>query len=419
MIVLFALLLISTPIYVSLALSTSLILLTNTDITPLIIVQRMFGGIDKFALMAMPFFVLAANAMDGGGLSRRILRLTRALVGHISGGAAMTTQVASMFFGALSGSAPATVVAIGKIMYPELLRSGLSKTFAGGLIASSGSISLIIPPSITLIIFATVTNTSVGALFMGGLTAGVVFGLVTILYLWYYAKKNNLPKDKKASTKEVIMSIKDASWALLVPVIILGGIYFGYFTATEAAGVSALYSLIVGAFIYKEITFKKLYEILLSSAVTSAQLMILVAAASAFAWFLTVGQVPQSLAAFVINNFGSKITFLLFINLILLVTGMFIDGTSAVVILAPLLFPAAVSIGIDPIHFGVVMIVNLAIGMYTPPFGLNIFIANSITEMTLVESLPGIMRFIVITIIGLLIITYIPQITTFLPYLIY
>lgn len=418
-IMLFVLLLTSVPIFVSLALSTSLALVLFTDTTPIIMIQRLFGGIDKFALMAMPFFILAANAMDGGGLSKRILRLTRALVGHVSGGVAMTTQVSSMFFGALSGSAPATVVAIGKIMYPELLRQGCSKTFAGGLIASAGSVSLIIPPSITFIIFASVTNTSVGALFMGGLTAGVVFGVWVILYLWYYAKKNNLPRDKKASLEEVLKSAKDASWAMMVPIIILGGIYFGIFTATEAAGVSAIYAIVIGMFVYKEIDLKRLYEIGRSSAITSAQVMILVAAASAFAWFLTVGQVPQMLATFIVDNFTSVTMFLLFVNILLLITGMFIDGTSAIVILAPLLFPAAVTMGVDPIHFGVVMIANLAIGMYTPPFGLNIFVANSITKMNLMEALPGIMRFIVVTIIVLMMITYIPPISTYLPNLVY
>lgn len=418
-IVLFVLLLVSVPIFVSLALSTSIALVLFTDTTPIIMIQRLFGGIDKFALMAMPFFILAANAMDVGGLSTRILRLTRSLVGHVSGGVAMTTQMSSMFFGALSGSAPATVVAIGKIMYPELLRSGLSKTFAGGLIASAGSVSLIIPPSLTFIIFASVTNTSVGALFMGGLTAGIVFGLFVVLYLWYYAKKNNLPRDKKASLKEVLKSAKDASWAMMVPIIILGGIYFGIFTATEAAGVSAIYAIVIGMFVYKEIDLKRLFEIGLSSAITSAQVMILIAAASAFAWFLTVGQVPQMLATFIVDNFASVNLFLLFVNILLLIAGMFIDGTSAIVILAPLLFPAAVTMGVDPIHFGVIVITNLAIGMFTPPFGLNIFVANSITKMSLMEALPGIMRFIFITLIVLILITYIPPISTYLPNLIY
>jgi C4-dicarboxylate transporter DctM subunit len=418
-ILLFTLLILNVPIFIAVSFSTIIALLTFTDTTPLIMIQRLFGGIDRFTLMAMPFFILAANAMDGGGLSTRILRWARSLVGHVSGGGAMTTQVSAMFFGSLSGSAPATVVAIGKIMYPELLRQGFSRTFAGGLIASSGSISLIIPPSLTLIIFATVTNTSVGALFMGGLTAGVVMGVVVLAYLWLYAKKNNLPKEEKASFSEVWKSTKEASWALMVPVIILGGIYFGIFTPTEAAGVSAVYAILIGAFVYKELNLKKLYEIGLSSAVTSAQVMILVAAASAFGWLLTVGQVPQMLAGFITENFSSVIFFLLFVNILLLIVGMFIDGSSAIVILAPLLFPAAMAMGVDPIHFGIIMITNLAIGMYTPPFGLNIFVANSITKMKLMEALPGIMKFIAVSLIVLLLITYIPQISTFLPNIIY
>ena len=390
-----------------------------TDTNPLIMVQRLFGGIDRFTLMSMPFFILAANAMDVGGLSSRILRWARALVGHISGGVALTTHLASMFFGSLSGSAPATVVAIGKIMYPELLRQGYSKNFASGLITSTGSVSLIIPPSLTLIIFATVTNTSVGALFMGGLAAGIVFGCIGLLYIWIYAKVNKLPRQEKATLGELWESTRKAGWALMVPVIILGGIYFGVFTATEAAGVSAIYAILVGMFVYKEIDLKKLYQLCLSSAITSAQVMILIAAASTFGWLLTVGQVPQSLAHFLTENFTTPGSFLLFLNILLLIVGMFMDGSSAIVILAPLLYPSAVAMGVDPIHLGIVIITNLAIGMYTPPFGLNIFVANSITKMKMIESLPGLTQFLIVTLIALLVITYVPAISTFLPNMVY
>ncbi|MBO8162158.1 MAG: TRAP transporter large permease [Brevibacillus sp.] len=418
-VLLFVLLLISVPIFAAVSFSTSLAMMLFTDTNPLIMVQRLFGGIDRFTLMSMPFFILAANAMDVGGLSSRILRWARALVGHISGGVAMTTHVASMFFGSLSGSSPATVIAIGKIMYPELLRQGYSKNFASGLITSTGSISLIIPPSLTLIIYATVTNTSVGALFMAGLTAGIVFGCVGLLYIWLYAKMNKLPRQERAPLPELWESTKSASWALLVPIIILGGIYLGVFTATEAAGVSAIYAIFIGMFVYREIDLKKLYQLCLSSAVTSAQVMILVAAASTFGWLLTVGQVPQSLAHFLTENFTTTWSFLLFLNVLLLLVGMFMEGTSAIVILAPLLYPAAVAMGIDPIHLGILIITNMAIGMYTPPFGLNIFVANSITKMKMVESIPGITRFLLVSLIALLLITYVPQISTFLPNLVY
>ncbi|UFJ41789.1 TRAP transporter large permease [Brevibacillus humidisoli] len=418
-IALFVLLLVSVPIFAAVSLATAAAMLLFTDTNPLIMVQRLFGGIDRFTLMSMPFFILAANAMDVGGLSSRILRWARALVGHISGGVAMTTHVASMFFGSLSGSSPATVIAIGKIMYPELLRQGYAKHFASGLITSTGSISLIIPPSLTLIIYATVTNTSVGALFMAGLTAGIVFGCIGLFYIWIYAKMNNLPRQEKATRAELWTSTKTASWALMVPLIILGGIYLGVFTATEAAGVSAVYAIVVGMFVYKEIDLKKLYQLCLSSAITSAQVMILVAAASMFGWLLTVGQVPQSLAHFLTENFTTEWTFLLFLNILLLIVGMFMEGTSAIVILAPLLYPTAVQMGIDPVHLGVLIITNMAIGMYTPPFGLNIFVANSITKMKLVESVPGLTRFLVVSLVALLIITYIPQISTLLPDIVY
>ena len=404
----------SVPIYVSLGLASFIAVLFFSDIQPMLLIQRLFAGLDQFALMALPLFILAANIMDGGGLSRRILRFARALVGHLSGGVAMTTQVSSMFFGALSGSGPATVIAIGKIMYPELLRGGYSKSFSGGLLASAGAVSLIIPPSITLIIYGSVTGVSVGSLFIAGIGAGLVMGLSSILYIYIYAKKHNIPRDKKASKKELWETMRKAGWALLIPIIIIGGIYSGMFTPTEAAGVSAVYALAISFFVYKEMTFKKFYQICVESAITTAQVLVLVAAAQILGWLLTRGQVPQMIATFIAENISTPILFLLFFNILLLVLGMFIEGVAAIIVVAPLVFSAALALGIDPVHLGIIMIANLAIGMYTPPFGLNIFVTQTITNTNMKQMLPGLLTFLGFNLLALLIITYVPDVSLFL-----
>ncbi|MEK3990250.1 TRAP transporter large permease [Robertmurraya sp. FSL R5-0851] len=418
-VLLFAMLLLGVPIYISLILSTFLSLIFFTDIDSMVAVQRIFGGIDKFVLMALPFFILAANAMDVGGLSRRILNFARALVGHLYGGMAMATQTAAMFFGALSGSSPATVIAIGRIMYPELLKQGYPKKFASGLIIQSGAVSLVIPPSITIILYASATNTSVGSLFLAGLGAGVFFGVFLLLYIYLYSRFKKFPRGERSSSREIYKAIKEASWSLAVPLIIIGGISFGIFTPTEAAGVSAIYAIFVGLFVYKEITWKKLFQLSLDSAKTSAQVMILVAAASALGWVLTIGQAPHMLAGFVAETFTSPWTFLIFLNLSLLLIGMFVDSTIALIVIAPLILSSATTLGIDPIHLGIVMVLNLAIGTFTPPFGLNIFVANSITRLKMNEMLPGLMQFFWVTFVALLIITFIPIISMLLPTIVY
>lgn len=416
MISLLVFLLLGMPIYVSLGLGSFVSLLFFSDGNPVMLIQRFFAGIDTFGLMALPFFILAANLMDTGGLSSRILNVARALVGHVTGGMAMTTQLASMFFGALSGSSPATVMAIGKIMNGELARTGYSKSFISGLLASSGSVSLIIPPSITLIIYAAaVPNVSVGKLFMAGLGAGIVYGLVSIVYIYIYSRKNNIPRDPKASMKELTHSLVDAAWALMIPVIILGGIYSGLCTATEAAGISAIYAAFVGLVIYRELDFSKIMQACAATARSCGEILVLVAAAQALGWMLTRGQVPQMITTFIADNITSKILFLLLVNLVLLVMGMFMEGVASIIIVAPLIYPAAIVLGVDPIHLGTIMISNLAIGMFTPPFGMNIFVTSSITKADMVEMLPGIARFFIVDLIALLLITYIPQISLFLP----
>lgn len=402
-------------IYVALGLSTFISLIFFSDVQPMILIQKLFGGIDKFALMSLPFFILSANLMDRGGLSSRILKLSKALVGHISGGAGLTTQLACMFFGALSGSAPATVVAIGKTMYPALIKSNFSPSFSSGLLASAGAIALIIPPSITMIIFGATTGVSVGKLFMAGMGAGIVYGAVVLLYIYLYAKKNKIQTDQKASFNELVNAFKDSIGALMVPVIIMGGIYGGIFTPTESAAVSAVYALIVGVFVYKEVTLKEIFQVCKDSAVTTAQVLVLIAVAQALGWVLTIGQVPQYVTSKLLADLTSPFVFFMIINVILLIMGMFMDATAAIIIIMPIAYPMAMKLGIDPVHLGIVVIANLAIGQFTPPFGLNIYVTSSISKLTMMEMLPGLMNFIVINIIALLVLTYIPQVSLFLP----
>lgn len=418
-VLLLALLLGSVPIFVALNLAVLAVIMIFTDMSPMIMIQKSFAGVDKFALMSMPFFIFAANVMVVGGLADRILKFTRAIIGRLSGGLAYTTEVACMVFGALSGSSPATVVAMGKVLYPELVRQKYPEGFSLGLITSSGSVALLIPPSITMIIYATATGVSVGELFMAGIGAGLVYGFATLVYIYIYAKKHKLQADSKAPMKEILVSTRDAAWSLMVPVIILGGIYLGIMTPTEAAGVSAVYSIFVGMFVYREIDLKKLIEVSKDSAVTCAQVLVLVAAAQAFGWFLTVAKVPQTLSASLLDNIGSAWVFLVIINVILLIVGMFMEGVAAIIILGPLFYPIALKLGIDPVHLGVIMVANLAIGNFTPPFGLNLFVATGVTGAKMSKLVPAVMVFVFVNIIALLIITYIPEISLLLPKLVY
>ncbi|GHV33422.1 C4-dicarboxylate ABC transporter permease [Synergistales bacterium] len=385
----------------------------------MVIAQRLFGGIDKFSLMSVPFFILAANVMKNGGIARRILEWAQVFVGHLTAGIALTTEVACMFFGAVSGSSPATVVAIGGLMYPALEKGGYDMNFSTGLITSSGSVALLIPPSISAIIYGAVTGESVGALFMAGIGAGVLYGALYLLYCLWYARKNKIPRDRKATWNERWKATKSAAWALGIPVIIMGGIYFGVFTPTEASGISAVYAILIAMFIYKEMDFKGLIKTCVDSAETTAQVMMLLAAASAFGWVLTIGRVPQALADWLIGGNVDKYTFLFFVNIILVIAGMFIDGSSAIVILAPLFYPLAMKLGINSIHLGVIMVANAAIGMFTPPFGLNLFVAQPLTGKKMGDIIKGVIPFVVISLAALMIITYWPPLSLALPKLIY
>lgn len=418
-IVLFSLLMLGVPIFISLGLAPIVHLIITGDVPVFAVAQRVFGGLDKFSIMAMPFFIFAADIMRVGGIAKRLLDFSNSITGFMRGGLALTTQLACMFFGALSGSSPATVAAMGGLMYPELIKKGYPKKFSIGLIATSGAVAILIPPSITLIVYGTITGVSIGALFIGGIGAGIVFGIVILLYSYFYSVKLKRKPDAHFSMEKIITSGKKASWSLGVPVIVLGGIYFGIFTPTEAAGVSAVYAIFVSMVIYKEMDFKKLYQTALESAAVLSSVMILVGCANIFGWVLTIYQAPQQLASFLFSQEGELVVFWMATNLLFLVSGMFIDGIGGTIILAPLIYPIAMRLGVNPVHLGVVITANIAVGTITPPFGLNLFVASGITKESMITVIYAVFPFIFLTLIILGIITYVPEVTLFLPKLVY
>ncbi|MBA1336013.1 MAG: TRAP-type C4-dicarboxylate transport system, large permease component [Firmicutes bacterium] len=403
------------PIYATLSLSSLLSVLFFTSTNVVVITQKIFGGIDKFALMAVPFYVFAADIMIEGGMAKRLLDWVNSLLRGFRGSTAIATQAACSVFGSLSGSSPATVVAIGSLMYPELINKNYGKGFSTGLLVSSGAAALLIPPSVTFIIYGSVTGVSVGALFMGGIGAGIIYSLAIIAYSYYYACKHNIASPDKLNWQEVWQLTKRAGWSFGVPIIILGGIFMGIFTPTEAAGVSVVYALFVSLFIYRELTIKKIINICIKSSITIAQVMILLGAAAVFSWVITESYVPQTIIANIVSSLPSKYIFLMIINVIFLIAGMFIDGGAAVMMLAPLLFTPAVNIGIDPVHLGVILVANVCIGMFSPPFGLNLFVSTSITGESVSNIAPSVIPFLLVTLIALIIITYLPGISLFLP----
>ncbi len=415
----FLLLFLGTPIFAALCLPTvaAIMLFTNNEIT--VVAMKMFGGIDKFSLLSVPFFILAANIMKNGGIGRRIVNWAGAMVGDTTGGLAFTTEVASMFFGAVSGSSPSTVVAIGGLMYPGLREKNYPKGFALGLIASSGSVALLIPPSITAIMYCTMTNASVGELFMAGLTAGLVYGLVFLIYIYIYAKAKHIPTEPKTTWAQKGRATLDALWALGVTIIIIGGIYTGICTPTEASGLSCVYGLFVSFFIYKEMDKKLFIETLVASIKTTAQTMILMAAAAAFAWLLTVGGLPQLFSAWMATLDITPLGFLALLCVYMLIAGMFIDGVSAFMIILPIVMSTVTALGIDLIHLGVIMITTVCIGMFSPPFGLNLFVAQPISDASMAEIYKGAYPFFIISLVALVVIVLVPEVSLALPNLLY
>ncbi len=404
---------------VGLALSSAIVLYAIIDMPLIVVVQRMFTSVDSFSFMAVPFFMLAGAFMSAGGVTKRIVDFSMALVGALSGGLALVVAVAGMFFAALSGSSAATTAAIGSAMIDEMEKRGYPRSFAAAVVASGGTVGIVIPPSITMVVYGSIANTSIADLFLGGFAPGILMGVSMCLVSWVIAKKNGYKGEGQFSLMRALRSFRECFWALMMPVIILGGIYGGIFTPTEAAAVAAVYGALVGFFIYKELTIKDIPKTLLSAAYNTTMIMFVVGAANVFGWILTNAQVPHMLAQSFTHLTNSPIVFLMLVNVLLLFIGTLINASAAVVILTPILLPVALGMGIDPMFFGVLMVVNLAIGCITPPVGLDLFIVASITGISIDKVTAKVMPYLLILLADLIILTYIPSIITFLPNLLH
>ncbi len=399
------------PIYVILLL-TAIIGVANTPDLPFSSLQTViFGSLDSFPLLAVPLFVLAGDIMGEGGLAKRIIAWAMSVIGGIRGSLAVTTIASAELFGAMSGSAVGCVAAIGRLLFPSIRDGGYGRTFATGIIASSGAIAVIIPPSIPMIIYGISAQQSVPALFLAGILPGLLLGLMASVYVLLYARIRMVPLTSKARWQNILQSTREASWSLGAPVVILGGIYGGVFTPTEAAGVAVVYAVFVSRFIYREVTWRDLWRITQSSMYLVTQLMIIVAAAGAYSWLITTSGFPQRLVSFIAELQLETWVMLLAFNALLLVVGSFLEPPAAILILTPLFLPIVQTAQIDPIHFGIIMTVNLGIGMFTPPFGLNLFAAHALFKVPLPTIYRGVLPFLAVYFATLMLITYVPAIS--------
>ncbi len=412
----FLFLFLSVPVAVSLGLSTfvTAYIFEGSDIL-VDLSSNLFQQLDKYALMAIPMFILAGNLLSKGGSAKRIIEFAKAFVGHLPGGLPIAAILASIVFAAVSGSSPATVAAIGSIMFGAITAAGYPKTYAIGTITTAGSLGILIPPSIVMIIYGVTADESIGKLFMAGIIPGLLIGGMLMAVTYIGAKRLGFKKTKPASWRERWEKFKESFWALMTIVIIIGGIYGGIFTPTEAAAVSAIWALFVSLFIYKDIKYKDLGNVFFESAKTSGMILFIIANASVFAYFLTLENIPEMLTQFVLHMHLNKVIFLIVVNIILLIAGNFMEPSSIIMIMVPLLLPIAKTLGIDPIHLGVIITINMELGMLTPPVGLNLFVASGITGEPIKEVVKSVLPWFIVMLIGLLLITYIPQISLWLP----
>jgi C4-dicarboxylate transporter, DctM subunit len=381
------------------------------DAHMLISVKEMFNAINKFPLAAIPFFILAGNLMETGGISRRLVEFAKSIVGGVQGGLPMTCVLTCMIFAAVSGSSVATTFAVGAILIPALIKHGYPKPWATALQATSAELGVIIPPSIPMILFGVSAEVSIGELFVAGVGPGLLIGCALMLFVWLYSKYKGWGKNDGDGRLSFGKATWQAGWALLMPVIVLGGIYGGVFTPTEAAAVAVFYSLIVGTVVYREIGIKDLYNILRKSVISSAVIMFIIANAGLFAFLLTRAGAPEAIGTWLQQVLQSPFYFLLGINAALFIIGMFIETGAAILVLAPILVPVAVHFGIDPVHLGMVMVVNLALGMVTPPFGVNLFAACTVARISLDRVIKDLIPFIGVILACLMLISYVPEIS--------
>ena len=405
-------LILNVPVGIAIGLASAAAALVAEALSPNYISQQLIAGTDSFPIMAIPLFILAGDLMGAGGVSRRILDVANVFFGRVTGGLAIVTVAVCMFFAAVSGSGPATVAAVGSMVIPTMLEKGYSKSFTLALVATAGSIGVIIPPSIPMVIFGVATGTSISNMFMAGIFPGFLIGFALMGWSYYYAKKEGIAGVEGSFDCRVAAKLMwEAKWALLNPVIILGGIYAGIFTPTEAAAVAAVYALLCGLVFYREISFSQLLKTVARSCSTTGTTMVILGCATAFAKILTIEQIPVQVADLMTTISDNPIIILLIINVLLLFVGCVMDTTPAILVLSPILFPVATGMGVDPIHFGIIMVVNLAIGFITPPLGINLFVASRVGNAPLGTVVRGIIPFVIIMIMLLLIITYVPPVS--------
>ena len=407
------------PISIALGLTVLSFLFTMTDVPVEAVALKLFTGIEKFEIMAIPFFILAGNFLTHGGVARRMIQFATSMVGHWHGGLALAGVLACALFAAVSGSSPATVVAIGSIILPAMVKQGYPKSFGAGVITTSGALGILIPPSIVMVMYSVSTNTSVGKLFMAGVIPGLMLAALLGLTTWILARKHDYPRMDKASWGERWLAFRRSAWGLLLIVIVMGGIYTGIFTPTEAAAMAAVYAFIIAVFVYKDLNLQQVPKVLLDSAAMSAMLLYIITNAVLFSFLMTSEGIPQAMAGWIMDKGFGLVSFLLVVNFLLLLAGNVMEPSSIVLIMAPILFPVATALGVDPVHFGIIMVVNMEIGMCHPPVGLNLYVASSITKMGITELTMAVLPWLCTMLVFLLLITYVPQISLWLPSLVF
>ena len=414
-ILLFLFMFMGMPVAVALGLSslTTILFFANDSLASLVL--KMFETSEHFTLMAIPFFILAGSFMTTGGVARRMIRFANSSVGHLHGGLAIASVLACVLFAAVSGSSPATVVAVGSIVIAGMVRAGYTESFAAGVVANAGTLGILIPPSIVMVVYGAATETSVGRLFMAGVVPGVSLGLLLMVIIYIIARIKDMPRQPRASGREIMVAARDSIWGLLLIVIILGGIYGGIFTPTEAAAVAAVYAFFIAVFVYRDINMTKVPDVLIDSAKITVMLMFIIVNAMLFAHVLTTERIPQMIAEQIVAMDMAPWQFLVVVNILLLIAGAFMEPTAIILILAPILFPIAMQLGIDPVHLGILIVINMEIGMITPPIGLNLFVTAGITNLSLAGVIRAATPWLSVLILYLLFVTYVPQFSLWLP----
>jgi C4-dicarboxylate transporter DctM subunit len=414
---LFGLMLTGMPISISLGLTVLTYLFFMTSVPIQSVALKLFTGIENFEVMSIPFFILAGNFLTHGGVARRMIRFASSMVGHWYGGLGLAGVLACALFAAVSGSSPATVVAIGSIILPAMIKAGFPARFGAGIITTSGALGILIPPSIVMVMYAVATNSSVGALFIAGVVPGIVLALFLGATPWWRARRGDYPRQPRATWAERLRAMRDSAWGLMLIVVVIGGIYTGIFTPTEAAAMSAVYAFVVAVFVYKDLPLSGVPKVLLDSANMSAMLLYIITNAVMFSYLMTSENIPQAMAAWMLGNGVGTVGFLLIVNVLLLLAGNVMEASSIVLIMAPILFPVAMKLGINPIHFGIIMTVNMEVGMCHPPVGLNLYVASGIAKMGITELTIAVAPWLLSMLVFLVLVTYWPPLSLWLPQL--